>query len=122
MCLTPSVGVVDDSTQFFPVGLARHGAVSTKDEVGRCILQHLIDSGLAFSYLNDKQTVQLVPECLYGGSSMVIGIWFVGHDACSLIVLLTEPLDGIGTFQGVDRLGIVHLECLVKVGEIIIDV
>ena len=46
----------------------------------------------------------------------------MGHNACSLIVLLTESLDGIGTFQGVDSLGIVHQERLVKVNEIIIDV
>ncbi len=48
MCLTPSVGIVDDGAQLLPVGSARHGAVGTEDEVGSGILQHLIDGFLGF--------------------------------------------------------------------------
>ena len=65
MCLTPSVGVVDDSTQLFPVGLTRHGAVGTKDEIGRCILQHLIDSGLGLfnsTCSDDTQTLKTTED------------------------------------------------------------
>ena len=47
MSLAPGVGVVDNSTQFLPVGIARHGAVGAEDKVGRCILKHLVDSSLS---------------------------------------------------------------------------
>ena len=50
MCLTPVVGVVDDSTQLIPVCSAGHGAVGTEDEVGSSILQHLVHSSLGFFY------------------------------------------------------------------------
>ena len=48
MCQTPGMGIVDNGTQLFPVCLTRHGAVGTEDEVGCCILKHLIDSLLGF--------------------------------------------------------------------------
>ena len=50
MCLTPVMGVVDDSTQLIPVCSAGYGAVGTEDEVGSSILQHLVHSSLGFFY------------------------------------------------------------------------
>ena len=55
------MGIIDHSTQFIPVCLTRHGAVGTKDEVGCCILKHLVDSLLGFldtAFGNDTQTLE----------------------------------------------------------------
>ena len=50
MCQTPGMGIIDNSTQLIPIGITRHGAVGTKDEVGCSILKHLVDSLLGLLY------------------------------------------------------------------------
>ena len=58
---TPSVGIVNYSTQFIPISVTWHGAVSSKDEVGRSVLKHLIDSLLGFldtAFSNNAQTLK----------------------------------------------------------------
>ena len=65
MSLAPGVGVVDNSTQFLPVGIARHGAVGAEDKVGRCILKHLVDSSLSLfnaAFGNYSQTLQTTED------------------------------------------------------------
>ena len=61
----PSVRIINDGTQFLPVGIARYSAVGTQDKVGRCILQHLIDGFLGLFYrtsCNDSQTFQTTED------------------------------------------------------------
>ncbi len=65
MSQAPSVRIINDSAQFFPIGIARYGAVGTQDKVGRCILQHLIDGFLSLFYrtsCNDSQTFQTTED------------------------------------------------------------
>ena len=107
MCLTPSVGVVNNSTQFFPVGLTRHGAVSTKYEVGRCILQHLIDSGLGLfnsTYSNDTQTLQSTKD---GTAKTFLGLLQVKGRAVREVEGYVDDAGGI-IDEGIEGLSILE--------------
>ena len=55
------MGIVNNGTQLIPISVARHGAISSKDEVRCSTLEHLIDSLLGFldtTFANDTQALE----------------------------------------------------------------